>query len=361
MVAGVSSANAQSAFYAGAGALGSQLEPRVNNSGFTVTEKNSAGARVFAGVDLTRRLSLEAYYSHLGNAELSNQVITGDIDYQAGGVSGLIYLYGNRDLASRRGFLAFARAGVGFMDNSSTNGIEFRRVNSEHFATGLGLEYGFGNGLGLRAEVLNHDVDARDFSVSLVKRFGGDTARKLPVAPRSVEPDPADDAATDDTAAPAETPVVVAPPPPPPPPLDSDADGVADENDLCDATATGASVAANGCVAPAALAGVNFASGSAALSQQASDALDRVIVELGQNPDLRMEVQSHTDNQGRAASNMELSRQRAIAVVRYLADVGGIDLGRLSAVGFGESQPLQSNSTAEGRQANRRVEIRVLQ
>jgi len=86
-----------------------------------------------------------------------------------------------------------------------------------------------------------------------------------------------------------------------------------------------------------------------------------VASELSQNPQLNIVVQSHTDNRGRAASNMELSRQRAVTVVRYLSDIGGIDLARLSAVGFGESEPLQSNNTAEGRRANRRVEIGIQQ
>ena len=72
-------------------------------------------------------------------------------------------------------------------------------------------------------------------------------------------------------------------------------------------------------------------------------------------------MQSHTDNRGKAASNMELSRQRAVTVVRYLSDVGGISLSRMEAVGYGESRPLQSNRTEQGRAANRRVEIEIIQ
>lgn len=360
IAASSTSAYAQSAFYLGAGALVSQLEPRVNDTGFSVTESTSTGGKIFAGVDLTTRLSMEGYFSQLGGAELTNQVVTGEIDYQAGGISGLVYLYSSRDLANRRGALLFARAGLGFLDNSSTNGINFSRVNNEHFAVGAGLEYGLENGFGLRAEILRHDADVQDFSLSVIKRFGGGEKKNTsPVAEpvteviESVEPD--------QSGIENEVEVSPEPPPlPPPPPLDSDKDGVPDRDDLCAGTKFDATVAESGCVSPLALQGVNFDSGSVALSQQANDALNIVISELKENPNLRIAVRSHTDNRGRAATNMELSRQRAVAVVRYLSDAGGIALGRLSAVGFGESQPLQSNNTAEGRRANRRVEIQVL-
>jgi len=216
--AGTSFVQAQSAFYLGAGGLGSHLEPRVNDSGFSVTETTSAGGKVFAGVDVSRRFSLEGYYSHLGNAVLSNQLVEGEIEYLAGGVSGLFYLYGSRDLASRQGLLLYGRAGIGFLNNSSTSGIDFNRLNDEHFAAGLGVEYGFNNGFGLRLEVLNHDVDAQDVSFSLIKRFGGgsDETPKVvtpvtavpPVEP-VVEPAPQPEPERQETMA-------IAPPPPPP-------------------------------------------------------------------------------------------------------------------------------------------------
>lgn len=366
LAASATSLSDDSRFYGGVGLLGSNLEPRVNNTAFSVTETTSAGARVFAGVDLSKRISFEGYYSHLGAAELSNQVITGEIDYQAAGLSGLVYLYGSRSLVDREGFLLFARAGIGLLENSSTNGIQFKRLNNEHLAAGLGVEYGFRNGFGLRAEFLNHDADAQDISFSLVKRFGGSgTSAIMPKEPESESVKESQSAETTaEITQPAEPEVEASPPPPPPPPpppepLDSDGDGVLDDSDLCVDTAAGAVVADNGCVSSGVLQGVNFETGSAALSDQAVGTLDLVIAELRANPGLQISVQSHTDNQGSAANNMELSRQRAVTVVRYLADVGGIELARMSAVGFGESEPLQSNKTAQGRAANRRVEIEV--
>ena len=80
---------------------------------------------------------------------------------------------------------------------------------------------------------------------------------------------------------------------------------------------------------------------------------------MNQNTDINVSVQAHTDNRGDAKKNMTLSRKRAESVVRYLADDGGVSLDRITAVGYGESRPLKSNRTAEGREANRRVEIKV--
>ncbi len=77
------------------------------------------------------------------------------------------------------------------------------------------------------------------------------------------------------------------------------------------------------------------------------------------NPKVEIAVEAHTDNRGEAVANMKLSQRRSASVVSYLADTGGVDLARMKAVGFGESRPVQSNRTAAGRTANRRVEIRV--
>lgn len=374
MAAGVPVAASGAGFYVGAGALGSNLEPRVNDAAFTVTETKSSGARVFAGMNVGRRISLEGYYSDLGVATLTGEAVTGEISYETGGLSGLFYLYSSRGddgLTDREGLMLYGRAGIGLLENSSTSGIVFNSLNGEHLAFGLGVEYNHDSGLGVRAEFLNHDADARDVSLNLLYRFGrssNDSA--VSDAIMSEPPGLLANPEQPQQEAPQE---IVAPPPPPPPPPpvpvepapaavpDQDADGVPDAADLCVGTVSDATVDINGCVFSGVIKGIHFDSGSASLTPAGYAVLDMAINELTANPDIRISVQSHTDNRGDATGNMELSRQRAVTLIRYLADIGNINLGRMEAVAFGESQPLESNGSAEGRAANRRVEIQIIE
>ena len=75
---------------------------------------------------------------------------------------------------------------------------------------------------------------------------------------------------------------------------------------------------------------------------------------LEDNPNMRIQINGHTDNVGSDADNLTLSDNRAKAVYDYLVD-NSINASRLSYKGFGETQPIDSNDTAEGRQNNRRT------
>ncbi|HOO39797.1 MAG TPA: OmpA family protein, partial [Deltaproteobacteria bacterium] len=84
--------------------------------------------------------------------------------------------------------------------------------------------------------------------------------------------------------------------------------------------------------------------------------LQHVVTLMKDNPELILEVQGHTDDQGSDDYNMKLSQQRAETVVTYL-ELFGIDTGRLVPKGYGESKPVMPNTTEEGRAKNRRVEL----
>lgn len=101
-----------------------------------------------------------------------------------------------------------------------------------------------------------------------------------------------------------------------------------------------------------------FGPGGVELSSGARSQLDVAIAIMQANPSTVIEVEGHTDNEGDAASNLQLSQQRAQAVVGYLV-AGGIDAGRLSALGYGEERPVASNDTEIGRAQNRRIEFVV--
>ena len=76
-------------------------------------------------------------------------------------------------------------------------------------------------------------------------------------------------------------------------------------------------------------------------------------------PDSKIRVSGHTDSTGSDAVNMKLSEERAGKVAKFLTEVGGIAADRITVNGYGESRPVASNETADGRAANRRVEILI--
>lgn len=107
------------------------------------------------------------------------------------------------------------------------------------------------------------------------------------------------------------------------------------------------------------LVGVNFDFNSANLSAESYPVLFHAVQVLLQNPNMRVEIQGHTDNIGSEASNQLISEKRAMAVKNYLV-ARGVTANRLTTVGYGESRPIADNKTADGRSANRRIEFKIL-
>ncbi|MGQ0700490.1 MAG: TolC family outer membrane protein [Panacagrimonas sp.] len=143
-------------------------------------------------------------------------------------------------------------------------------------------------------------------------------------------------------------------------PLDSDGDGVNDDNDLCPDTPPGTPVDSAGCALKqvVVLNGVNFEFDSAVLTKPSLAVLDNAARILRANPKVRAEVAGHTDNVGTRAYNDVLSQRRAASVMNYLNSQGA-GVGQLTTRGYGFTQPKTSNATKEGRAINRRVEFRI--
>lgn len=139
--------------------------------------------------------------------------------------------------------------------------------------------------------------------------------------------------------------------------IDGDRDGVRDRMDSCEGTNSQLTVDRNGCVLfQGVVKNLNFAPDQVSLDVAGREALDELVLKLKRFPDVSIAVESHTDNRGNARDNLELSKRRVTAVVRYLV-IKGIDGSRLFPHGYGESRPLASNATQEGRKRNRRIEI----
>ena len=104
---------------------------------------------------------------------------------------------------------------------------------------------------------------------------------------------------------------------------------------------------------------VYFNTDKATLRESSYDALNDLLSAMQTNKAMRVEIAGHTDDRASAEYNKDLSQRRAESVKAYLVE-NGIAKDRIRAKGYGESEPVASNETEEGRQKNRRVEVRVL-
>ena len=149
-------------------------------------------------------------------------------------------------------------------------------------------------------------------------------------------------------------------------PLDSDGDGVADANDRCpnevgspsnggcpSSTSTSTEVTT---VMTEAMQGVQFETSSSQLKSVSYAILNKVASIMLNNPNLNLTISGHTDNVGNEANNQKLSTSRANMCMKFLQNKG-VAARRMTAAGYGSQQPIDDNSTKQGRDRNRRVEF----
>lgn len=135
---------------------------------------------------------------------------------------------------------------------------------------------------------------------------------------------------------------------------DSDGDGVNDCADKCPDTPKGAMVDKHGCWA---YHGVFFDFDSDKVKDKFHPLLRNAVEVMKLNPGLTVEIQGHTDSVGSDGYNLDLSERRANSVKNALIN-HGVNSSRMTTIGFGESNPAESNATEEGRAYNRRVEFK---
>jgi len=309
-------------FYAGTGLGLSRLEPDVselNNVG--VNDRVNAGGQITLGMDLSRQLALELHSADLGSAGLSGGA--GRINYHLHGASALFYAGKNRHNYRRAGLSGYGRLGVGLLDNSAVGPVQFVQDNGTHILFGAGLEYMTKIGLGLRAEGIVYEEDVSYGQLAMVYRTGARRTRK----PVQI------------VKAPAPAPVVV--------PAIKIAEPAAaepvDERDVC--------AEFNGV-----LDGVRFHSNSAKMTAASEVVLDKAAAKLSECKSIPLLIVAHTDSWGKKGYNQSLSEERAQCVVDVLVE-RGINLDRMSTEAHGETQPVDTNKTSDGRSNNRRVEI----
>ena len=310
--------------YGGIGLGNSWMEPDTSEvPGTDVNDRVEAAGQITLGVDVTRHLSLEAHSADLGSAGLSPN---GRVNYHTYGGSALLYAGKNRGNFKRQGLSGYGRLGFGVLDNSSVGDVNYIQDNGTHMLFGAGLEYMTRVGLGLRAELISFEEDARYAQLGLVYRMGKRQSEK----PVEI----------------VEAPTPVPEPAPIPTPIPVPAVVVAEPVqpvDTCDEF--------NGT-----LEGVNFHTNSAQLTDEAQGILDNVASRLLECSAVPVRISAHTDSVGDDNYNQSLSERRADSVASYLGN-RGIDGQRLRTEAFGETMPIETNATREGRRQNRRVEL----
>lgn len=139
---------------------------------------------------------------------------------------------------------------------------------------------------------------------------------------------------------------------------DDDSDGITNSRDKCPGTRPGARVNSYGCI-PEEKAmisiGVLFPRGGSELDVNAFPTLNNLATFMFDHPETKLEIQGHTDNTGPKSVNQRLSQRRADRIKSYLVEQGGISPSRITAYGYGDSEPIASNATEAGRAQNRRI------
>lgn len=288
---------------------------------------NDLGYVIGIGYDFTSRLSAEFSVMDLNPETKAKRELDQDL-WKIDVLYGLDFDLGR--------FTPFVVSGLG---NSNIDG-----ENDSIWDIGAGLRLPLNERWTWRTSIRNYyalgrDFEDQDFGIdtTLVYRFGGSRKSKA----SSNEP-PREG---------VQEVVEVA---------DADRDGVPDANDPCSDTPRSYAVDKDGCpiaieeVARVELL-VNFDFDRSEVKEQYLPEIESVARFMEQYPDRVVELEGHTDSRGTDAYNLGLSQRRAEAVMAELVGRFGISPSRVSAKGFGESQPIGSNDSAQGRAENRRV------
>jgi len=322
--------------YAGATFGSTSLKPDTTGTAFSVSNGDSVGSQLRLGIDLHNQLALELDTAILGDVQFAQGNTF--VKYSSASISALFYGFTGAEVRSRReGWSGYGKLGYSLLQRASN--VQPFDKSEGSVLLGFGAEYGFRNGMALRAEFTRYDSDASVIGLGGIYRFG--------MAPKSIgrvflgaaksavkgESGSENQYATSGAGAPSLgaampaqtqsiwTPTTGA--------NDLDGDGVLNVNDTCADTPATTTVNNQGCgLFDAVLTDVTFRPASSWLTPKARGVLDQIA-------------------------------STAQSVVTYLNEQG-VNANQLEAIGLGESLPIDSNDTAEGRKNNRRIEIVTL-
>jgi OOP family OmpA-OmpF porin len=309
--------NLEDSWYMG-GSLGiSGLDP-ITSSGFQVTDDKDIGKKIYAGVNITDQVGLEAFWNDLGTAKISGSGVSGEARYRALGFNAVY-----KPPIKIGNVQPFGKVGAAKMSTKSSGNISITQENQFSLFGGVGADVELNKNLSMRTEFeyFTKDVNQLSIGVKWAPRGHIQKQKTVPAAlPYNFGVQPTK----------VITRVIKQAPP---------------KVELINKSLSGAS---------------SFASGSVVLTPQGMRNIDGIINHI-RNSQIKVhhvKIVGHSDNVGRPRENLLLSQQRARSVANYFAQ-RGISRDAMSIVGVGDNQPVASNQTEQGRAQNRRVEIAV--
>jgi OOP family OmpA-OmpF porin len=302
--------------------------------GGVYTEGNLGLDRNYANGGLS--LGFNQFDSFIDQVELGFLRSIDDVDYEGGNShTGITRVFTNAikeyGITSDLSLYTLIGAGVEIFDHEA-NGNEDGLFGNY----GAGIKYKIADQVSLKFDV-RHLIEADHGDNNLLYNVGlaipfGEVAKPAPVVEK---PAPV-------AVVPVET------------PKDSDGDGVIDSLDECPNTMAKSKVDSVGCMTLVNL-NINFDTNSSVIKNSYNTRIVEFANMLKANPKLKATIEAHTDSVGSDAYNQKLSERRAASTVEALKLLK-VDASKISSVGFGETKPVASNETAEGRAENRRVE-----
>lgn len=295
-----------------------------------------------AGLELpmNETMSLEAWLSDY-TVDVNNS--NAELDGQRINLGALFHL----KEGSTRPFIS---AGASHLEFEPETGPE---ISESLVNLGLGVKKYFDNNFVLRGELMamnSLDNEVTEFGARLAVGYAFGRSVAAPVVEEAPAP----------VVKKVEEKPAPAPVKPVPAPVDTDKDGVVDANDKCPNTNAAFKVDATGCPVMLTQAveiqmNVKFANNSSVVTAENLSEIQKVADFMKQSDKTNVTVEGYSDDRGRAAYNKSLSQKRADAVRTALINEFKISADRITAVGYGEENPIADNATAEGRAKNRRV------
>lgn len=304
--------------------------------GGVYTEGNTGTDRGYANAGLNFGFNL--FDSFIDQVEIGFTNTLDQVDYENGTSTNVTRTFTNliKEYSLTDNTSLYSLVGIGY--EFFSNDDDLSNENSFFGNYGLGIKYKISEQVALKLDArhmieTDHGDNNLSYNVGLSVPFG-EVAKAAPVVA---------------TVAP-----VVAKVAPVEAPKDSDSDGVIDSLDECPNTMAKSKVDSVGCMTLVNL-NINFDTNKSNIKDSYNTRIVEFANMLKANPKLKATIGAHTDSVGSDAYNQKLSERRAASTVEALKALK-VDASKIKAVGYGETKPVASNDTVEGRAENRRVE-----